>query len=189
MLKNGVIKVITSNKHKFDELDEMAKRNNVNLEWINAPKLEIQADSLEEIVRYSASIFYSIFKSPILVDDSGLFIEELNGFPGPYTNFVKRTLDNKGILKLLSGIKNRKAYFETALCYIDDKITKIFSGKVNGTIISDIRGTEGFGFDPIFVPNGSFKTFAEMKIEEKNTYSHRAAAFKKFLDFYITYRS
>jgi len=189
MLKNDAIKVITSNKHKFDELNEMAQRNNVNIEWIKAPKLEIQADSLEEIVRYSASIFYSIYKSPILVDDSGLFIEELNGFPGPYTNFVKRTLDNEGILKLLSGIRNRKAYFETALCYIDNKIIKVFSGKVDGTIISYTRGSEGFGFDPIFVPNGSSKTFAEMKIEEKNTYSHRANAFKKFLEFYITYRS
>jgi XTP/dITP diphosphohydrolase len=189
MLKNDVIKVITSNKHKFDELNEIAKKNDINLEWVNAPKLEIQADSLEEIVRYSASIFYSIYKSPILVDDSGLFIEELNGFPGPYTNFVKRTIDNKGILKLLSGVKNRNAYFETALCYIDSKITKIFSGKVNGSIISNTRGNEGFGFDPIFIPNGSSKTFAEMKIEEKNMYSHRATAFKKFLEFYATYKS
>ncbi|WP_371810371.1 XTP/dITP diphosphatase [Acidianus sp. RZ1] len=163
----------------------MAEKYGLKLKIVAVPKFEIQADKIEDVVRYSASLFFSLFKEPLLLDDSGLFIESLKGFPGPYTNFVKRTLDIYGILKLMTGESNRKAHFETALAYIDENEIKVFKGTVDGRIAYEPKGERGFGFDPIFIPNGSEKTFAEMSIEEKNTYSHRGKAFKEFIKFYL----
>ncbi|BFH73413.1 XTP/dITP diphosphatase [Sulfurisphaera javensis] len=189
MLKNVEISVVTSNENKFRELAELAKEYNIKLRWINLPKVEIQADSLEEIVRNSAIIAYNMIKSPLIMEDSGLFIEALNNFPGPYTNYVRRTIGLEGILKIMQGIENRNAYFMTAICYIDDKIVKVFTGKINGRISYSIRGDKGFGFDPIFIPEGEDRTFGEMNLEEKNKYSHRGKAFKEFVKFYLTYIS
>lgn len=185
--KEEKIKVVTGNRNKFEELSQIAKQYNIKLEMVNLPKFEIQADNLEEIVRYSASIFYSMLKEPIVLEDSGLFIDALHGFPGPYTKFVKKTIDIDGILKLMSNIENRKAYFKTALAYADEDEIKIFTGEVYGKISSQPRGTQGFGFDPIFIPENSSKTFAELDIVEKNIYSHRAKAFKKFLEYYLNH--
>ncbi|PVU68179.1 hypothetical protein DDW01_00505 [Sulfolobus sp. SCGC AB-777_G05] len=105
--------------------------------------------------------------------------------PGPYTNYVRRTIGLEGVLKLMQGVKNRKAYFSTVMCYISESDLKIFEGRVYGKISSEIRGEGGFGFDPIFIPDGEDRTFAEMRIEEKNKYSHRSNAFKKFIDYYL----
>ena len=183
--RNNEIILVTSNEHKYMELNEIAKGYNISLRWVNIPKPEIQSDNLEEIVRFSAVILYNQLKSPLIVEDSGLFIEALNGFPGPYTNYVKRTIGLEGILKLMQGVKNRTAYFSTVMCYVSESELKIFEGRVYGKISDEIRGEGGFGFDPIFIPNGENRTFAEMSIEEKNKYSHRSSAFKKFIDYYL----
>ncbi|BAK54252.1 XTP/dITP diphosphatase [Sulfurisphaera tokodaii] len=189
MLKSVEVNVITSNENKFKELDSIAKKYNIKLKWINLPKFEVQSDSLEEIVRSSAVIAFNMIRSPLIVEDSGLFIEALNNFPGPYTNYVRRTLGLKGILKLMEGIQNRKAYFMTALCYVDEEVIRVFTGKVVGKISESIRGDKGFGFDPIFIPDGDERTFGEMNIEEKNKYSHRGKAFEEFIKFFLTYIS
>lgn len=184
-MKREEVKVVTGNKRKFEEMNQIALQYGIKLDMINLPKFEIQADRLEDVVRHAASVFYSMLNEPIILEDSGLFIEALNGFPGPYTKFVKKTLDIKGILKLMENEKNRNAYFKTALAYVDENEIRIFTGEVHGKISEKAVGNKGFGFDPIFIPEGSDKTFAEMEIEEKNKYSHRSKAFKKFLDFYI----
>ena len=189
MLKNVEVSVVTSNEHKFIELSKIAEKFSIKLKWVKLPKFEIQSDSLEEIVRVSAVYAYNIIKQPLIMEDSGLFIEALNNFPGPYTNYVRRTLGLEGILKLMEGIENRRAYFMTSLCYVDDKIVKTFNGKVYGRISHSIRGDKGFGFDPIFIPEGEERTFAEMSTEEKNKYSHRAKAFEEFAKFFLTYIS
>lgn len=188
MLKReGKIKVVTGNKNKFNELNEIAKEYNIQLEMINLPKFEIQADTLEEIVKYSAALVYSMIKEPIILEDSGLFIEALNGFPGPYTKYVRETIGIDGILKLMKNVENRRAYFKTALAYADESEVRIFTGEVYGEISYEARGDKGFGFDPIFIPNGCKKTFAELDIHEKNKYSHRSKAFRKFLEYYLSY--
>lgn len=189
MLKNVEISVITSNQNKFKELENLAMVYGIKLNWINLPKVEIQSQSLEEIVRVSAVNAYTLLKIPLIMEDSGLFIEALNGFPGPYTNYVRNTIGLEGILNLLKDKENRRAYFQTSLCYVDNNTVRVFTGRVYGKISSEIRGSKGFGFDPIFIPEGDTRTFAEMDLEEKNKYSHRALAFKEFAKFLFTYIS
>ncbi|WP_218260306.1 XTP/dITP diphosphatase [Saccharolobus shibatae] len=188
MLRRDVrIGVVTSNENKFMELKELAKDFNIELEQLKGEKIEIQSDNLEEISKTAAYLAYLTFRRPLIVDDSGLFIETLQNFPGPYTNFVKNTIGLKGILKLLEDVKDRSAYFMTVLTFTDGKIIKTFNGIVKGVISEEIRGNSGFGFDPIFIPEGEKRTFAEMSLEEKNKYSHRARAFAKFADFLTSY--
>ncbi|BBG24217.1 XTP/dITP diphosphatase [Sulfuracidifex tepidarius] len=181
------IKLITGNEGKFKEMNEIAEGKGVKLEWINCPKVEVQADTIEEISLHSAIDSFLSFRSPLIVDDSGLFVDALNGFPGPYTKFVRKTIGIEGMLRLLSNVKRREANFETVITFTDGKKTLTFHGDVEGKISEEAKGVRGFGFDPIFIPNGSDKTFAEMEISEKNKYSHRARAFLKFLDFFLTY--
>ncbi len=181
------IKLITGNEGKFKEMSEIAEREGIQLEWINCPKVEVQADTIEEISIHSAIDSYLSFKSPLIVDDSGLFVEALNGFPGPYTKFVRKTIGINGILKLLSNVENRRSKFETVITFTDGKKTLTFHGDVVGKVSEEPKGERGFGFDPIFIPDGSHKTFAEMDISEKNRYSHRSKAFLKFLEFFVTY--
>ncbi|EHP69588.1 non-canonical purine NTP pyrophosphatase, rdgB/HAM1 family [Metallosphaera yellowstonensis MK1] len=185
MSRRGELKVVTGNSHKFQEFQVIAG-DKLKLSMINYPKLEIQADSLEEIVRFSAVSLYSVFREPMILEDSGLFIEALHDFPGPYTNYVKRTLDCEGVLKLMEGVKDRKATFRSVIAYVDDGEMRLFKGEVEGSISLSRRGNAGFGFDPIFIPAGSSRTFAEMSVEEKSRISHRAMAMKRFLDFYLT---
>lgn len=167
MLRRDVrIGVVTSNENKFIELKELAKSFNIELEQLKGEKIEIQSDNLEEISKTAAYLAYLTFRRPLIVDDSGLFIETLQNFPGPYTNFVKNTIGLKGILKLLEDLKDRSAYFMTVLTFTDGKIIKTFNGIVKGVISEEIRGNSGFGFDPIFIPEGEKRTFAEMSLEE-----------------------
>jgi XTP/dITP diphosphohydrolase len=125
------------------------------------------------------------------VEDAGLFISRLSGFPGPYSAYVYKTIHNDGILKLLEGSKERDAKFQSVIGYCDQETVCepiFFEGVVNGEITLTERkeqGKSGFGFDPIFEPSGIEKTFAEMTIIEKNRYSHRAMAIRKFAEWYI----
>lgn len=182
-MRKGELKVVTGNPHKFQEFQLIAG-DKVKLYKIDYPKLEIQADTLGEIVRYSAVTLYSVFREPMILEDSGLFIAALKDFPGPYTNYVKRTLDCEGILKLMEGIGDRRATFKSVIAYVDREELRLFEGEVYGTISFERRGEGGFGFDPIFIPAGSSRTFAEMSIQEKSVISHRAIAMRKFLEFY-----
>jgi len=122
-----------------------------------------------------------------LVEDAGLFIEALNGFPGAYSSFAYKTLGCKGILKLLEDIPPpRWAYFKSCVGYYDGhgRIT-VVEGVCRGKISLDERGSRGFGFDPIFIPEGSNnRTFAEMEVLEKNEYSHRAKALRELFQHF-----
>ncbi|RLE72114.1 MAG: non-canonical purine NTP pyrophosphatase, RdgB/HAM1 family, partial [Thermoprotei archaeon] len=118
--------------------------------------------------------------APFFVEDAGLFVEALNGFPGPYSSYIYKTIGCEGILKLLEGVDNRKAYFLSVVALRAPGLGDVvFKGKVNGIIANEMRGEKGFGFDPIFIPDGCEKTFAEMNIEEKSRYSHRGKALRK----------
>ncbi|MEM4868126.1 MAG: XTP/dITP diphosphatase [Ignisphaera sp.] len=181
-MENIMIKLyfVTNNIGKFNEAKEILSSYGVFLERIDAEKIEIQSTSLEDIARYSAIHVYKQIRKPVIVEDSGLFIDALNGFPGPYSSYVYKTIGLKGILKLLQGENNRRAVFEAvvALALREDMVLT-FKGVVEGYIAFEIRGSKGFGYDPIFVPKeGEGKTFAEMDIHEKNMYSHRGKAFR-----------
>ncbi|MDI9611079.1 MAG: XTP/dITP diphosphatase [Archaeoglobaceae archaeon] len=171
------MKFITSNEGKFREAKELAEMFSIEIEWLRMEYEEPQALELEEIARKSAEILSEKIKEPFFIEDSGLFIEALNGFPGPYSSYVFKTIGNEGIIKLMAGIKNRKAYFKAIVAYFDGSKIKTFDGIVHGEIALEIRGRKGFGFDPIFLYGD--RTFAEMG-EEKNLVSHRRKALEKF---------
>ena len=129
----------------------------------------------------------------VFADDTGLEIEALDGLPGVHSaRFAGDNKDSsaniKKVLGLLGQNENRNARFRTVIALIINNKEFLFEGTVEGKIIQELRGTEGFGYDPVFIPNGKTRTFAEMELKEKNTVSHRARAFEKLKDFLEHYR-
>jgi XTP/dITP diphosphohydrolase len=182
-----IINFITSNKNKVLEAQARLGPKFEVRQWdVECP--EIQADTLEEVALASARyvIEKHVPKEAFILEDAGLFVEGLKGFPGPYSHYVHDTLDCKGILKLLEDTKGngRKARFEAVLVYAaPGKKPALFKGICRGKIAESEKGTNGFGFDPIFVPDGETRRFAEMKPEEKGKYSHRGLALKALVDY------
>lgn len=177
-----MITVVTGNKGKAAEVaaffDGIVEVTHVAFETI-----EPQEDNVEKIARAKAEQAYAYLKRPLIVDDTGLFIEALNGFPGPFAAYVQDTLGNEGVLRALESIENRRAYFMTAIAYADETGIYTFEGKVDGEITTAPRGANGFGYDPIF--SVGEKTLAEMTLVEKNCVSHRARALEEFRKWYI----
>lgn len=168
----------TGNEGKLREVKERFASLGIEIEQLVDEYPEIQADTLEEVVEHGLKWLWERHKTPIMIDDSGLFIEELDGFPGVYSAYVFRTLGCKGILKQLSRMLHRQAEFRCCAGFVDREgniLTR--TGICRGQIIYQPRGTGGFGYDPIFMPEGHSQTFAEMSLEEKNTISHRGRAF------------
>lgn len=146
------------------------------------------ADTFEGNARIKANFGFENYNVPCFSDDSGLEVIALKNAPGVYSARYAgpEKNDEANLIKLLADLeneKNRDACFKTVIVLILDGKEYVFEGKVNGTIIHEKRGEYGFGYDPIFVPNGFTKTFAEMTIEEKSGLSHRAKAVKKMVDF------
>ncbi len=168
---------ITSNKDKFKEASSII--NSVRLKKKDIDYFEVQ-DSIERVSELGAKFAYQKIKKPLIVEDSGLFIDFLDGFPGPYSAYVYDKIGNKGILKLLSGIEKREATFKSVISYFDGDIQETFTGSISGRISKYIKGNMGFGYDPIFIVENQDKTFGEMETGEKNKFSHRKKAFKKF---------
>lgn len=166
--------IVTSNHGKFVEYREIfpcAKMLDIGYR-------EIQADTLEEVVK---DVLDELSEhAPLIIDDSGLFIDALEGFPGVYSAYVMDTIGCGGILKLMDGMEERSAIFECVIGYIGTAgKTGLIKGTVHGSITTSQRGDQGFGYDPIFVPDGYSKTFAEMPSSEKNRVSHRGIAMEK----------
>ncbi len=172
---------LTGNKHKLEEVEPIACDFGFKVEMLPGYKLEIQSDSLVKIAEYAALNAYMKLEKPILVEDAGLFIEALNGFPGPYSSYVYRKLGVEGVLKLLEGVRNRHARFESVTVIVYKPCIITATGTVHGMITEKPYGNMGFGFDPIFKPVDAEKTFAEMNIHEKNKYSHRARSMRRAL--------
>lgn len=137
---------------------------------------------------FKAQFIYNKFEMNCFADDTGLEIEALNGRPGVHS--ARYAGENKNsdanierVLEELNGIENRNARFKTVITLIIDGEQYIFEGIVNGRIIDEKRGTNGFGYDPIFIPENETRTFAEMELTEKNKFSHRARALEKMIAF------
>jgi len=170
----------SSNIHKFQEAKKILDSFGINLRFFKCELEEIQSNSLKEIAKNKAIQAFEKCKKPVIVEDDGLFVDSLNGFPGPYSSYVFKTIGNKGILKLLK--KNRKAKFISIISFYDKKNYESFESKVSGVISQKIIGL-GWGYDPIFIPSKSKKTFAQLK--NKNEISHRFRALKKFSNWYF----
>ncbi|RLE50584.1 MAG: non-canonical purine NTP pyrophosphatase, RdgB/HAM1 family [Candidatus Methanomethylicota archaeon] len=183
---NSELYFVTENTGKFREAYEVLSKYGITLRQLSVKRIEIQSENLEEIAKFSAQQLIKQYNLELIVEDAGLFIEALNGFPGPFSSYVYKTIGVAGILKLMEGKTNRAAQFKSVVCYCSPKSKPaIFTGIVKGAISKEPRGLRGFGFDPIFIPEGSDKTFAEMSVEEKNSFSHRAKAFKAFTEYYL----
>lgn len=149
-------------------------------------KIEIQHPDLGEIASSALAVILTKTDKPVFVEDAGLFVHALNGFPGPYSSYVFETLGIEGILKLLEEAKTRKAEFRSAVAFgVNGMWQSNFSSMTEGTIQLQPRGKNGFGFDPIFVPIWTSKTFGEMDLKEKTIYSHRAKAISKMALWYL----
>jgi XTP/dITP diphosphohydrolase len=173
----------SSNKNKFKEAKNITSKFGLKIKFLKTTLQEIQSDNLEEIARHKAMEAFSICSKPVIVEDDGLFIKSLNGFPGPYSSFVFNTIGNKGILRLVS--KPREASFRSIIAYCErdrrDEV-HLFSADVEGTISKKEQGTR-WGFDPIFIPHGKNKSYSQLL--EKNQISHRYLALEKFANWYL----
>lgn len=177
---------VTTNRGKYEEASKLLRSFGIEVEWVNQECVEIQSDSLEEIAKQSAQEAAQKLGRPVFVEDAGLFVEALRGFPGPYSSYVYKTIGVLGVLKLMEGVENREAYFESVVAFCDPVRGELeaFSGRVYGRISLEPRGSYGFGYDPIFIPlEGDGRTFAEMSTEEKNALSHRARALRAFANW------
>ncbi len=176
-----IFTVVTSNENKAKEVATFfAGVAEVRHTFLDIP--EFRDNDVGIIAKEKARYAWDVLRCPLIVDDTGFFVTALNGFPGPYAAYVLDTIGMEGILCLLEGVKDRSAYFETAIAFADGEgIIRVFRGVVEGTIVSP-RGEEGFGYDPIFSVDGL--TFAERTTAEKTTMSHRGhalAALRQFL--------
>lgn len=181
------ITLVTGNKNKLKEFQEIL--NNFPIENQKIDLEEIQSLSLDEISAYKAKKAFEIIKTPVLVEDTGFFLEELNGLPGPFIKFFEEKLGNEASIKLLANSKNRNAKQICCVAFYDGKKLIIENGEMHGTITNELKQGEGFGFDFCFIPNGYSKTFSELGLDEKNKISARKNAIEKFKQSYINYNS
>ena len=170
------LKFATSNRHKFGEASAILGDYGIPVEMAPLELREIQADALEEIAAEKAREACRKLDGSAMVEDTGLFIDGLHGFPGPYSAYVFRTLGNPGILRLLEGAPDRCATFRSVFAYCrPGGSPECFSSGVAGIIALECRG-EGWGYDPIFIAEGaSGRTYGELG-DEKNQLSHRRMA-------------
>lgn len=170
-----MIRFVTTNEGKFWEVSQLLEGHGITIERVDRAYPEVQADTLEEVVGYALDVLGKELDD-FLVDDSGLFVEALHGFPGVYSSHTYRTIGVAGLSCLLHGVTDRRARFETVIGLRRQGKNRVVKGQCPGTISKETRGYAGFGFDPIFVPDGHAKTFAEMATDEKNAISHRGNA-------------
>jgi XTP/dITP diphosphohydrolase len=186
----------SNNEHKIKEISSLLgdsfmllSLHDINiLEDIPEEEPQIEGNALAK-----ARFVHNASGMDVFADDTGLEIAALNDLPGVHSaRFAGENKDSSAniekVLSMLGNSENRQARFRTIIALILDKKEYLFEGVINGTIIREKKGTGGFGYDPIFIPEGKIQTFAEMGLEEKNTISHRARAFEKLKDFLFQYR-
>ncbi|TFF91190.1 XTP/dITP diphosphatase [Candidatus Thorarchaeota archaeon] len=176
--------LVTTNEHKLAELRPLFAEYDVVFENKGIEKMEIRDDSVEKIAREAAKHAFEVLRRPVVVDDTGLYIDALSGFPRSYPAFVLETIGRQGVLRLLKGETDRKARFVTGVGYADGERVSSFTGEMVGEISLQERGSAGFGYDPIFIPDGFERTYAELTFDEKTAISHRTKAFRAFLRWY-----
>lgn len=172
----------TSNKHKFAEATKMIDDNDIQIKQYEFQHREIRSDSLEEIAIEAVDSAYEKLQKPVFVEDAGLFINALNGFPGTYSGWIQKKIGNQGILKLLENELDRSAQFRAVIALRDESGVNTFDGLVKGTISKEPLGDLGFGYDPLFVPEGYPQSFAQ-SIALKNKLSHRYISLLKLVKF------
>lgn len=185
------ITFVTGNKGKLHEAQIALEPLGHEIVGSDLRPVEIQADTLEEISRAKCDVLLGQLAAPFFVDDGGLFVDALQGFPGVFSAHALKRIGVPGILKLMDGIADRRAHFACVVSYHDGARTHTFAGRCDGTLTTAPRSVgHGFGFDPIFTPEKGVwgvcppesrseledKTFAELPADAKNRISHRGQA-------------
>jgi non-canonical purine NTP pyrophosphatase (RdgB/HAM1 family) len=153
---------VTGNQNKLKEFEAIL---GIKLNHSDLDLDEIQSVDVEEVAIHKAKQAYELLKGPVIVEDTGLYFEELNGLPGALVKFFVKKLTLNQICSLVK--ENRKAVAITCIAYFDGKKVQIFKGETRGEISKEPKGTNGFGWDPIFIPEGYNQTFAEISSQEK----------------------
>jgi XTP/dITP diphosphohydrolase len=182
----AILAVVTSNPHKAREVAAFFN-GEPEVEHVQLECPEFRHSDVGEIARGKAKFAWEQLGRPLIVDDTAFSVKALKGFPGPYAAYVLETLGYQGILRLLEGIDDREAYFETAIAYADCDGIRVFRGRIDGVITRSPIGREGFGYDPIFEVEG--RTLAEISLGEKSRISHRARALSAFGEWWRRERS
>ncbi len=173
----------TSNMNKVREIKEALLPHGVDVKHIELNLPEIQSDRLESVAEFKAREAYKLIGHAVMVEDAGLFINTLKGFPGVYSSYVYRTIGVRGILKLMEGVEDRTAKFRAVIALaLNENDIRLFAGECPGKIAEEVKGIAGFGFDPIFIPEGHNRTFAE-DYEYKRKVSHRRKAIEALAIF------
>ncbi len=180
----------SQNQNKIKEISSVLPEGIelLGMDSVTSEELEETGGTLEENAVQKAVFVADKTGDSAFADDTGLEVDALHGAPGVisarYAGEQKNAADNIArLLRELNGNPNRKAQFRTVVAFVRGDERFLFEGTVCGTITTEVRGDSGFGYDPIFVPDGSLNTFAEMSLEEKNKWSHRAKAVRAFVKF------
>jgi non-canonical purine NTP pyrophosphatase (RdgB/HAM1 family) len=171
---------VTSNEHKAKEMSHILGFN-VDAKNLDLP--ELQSLSVEEVASYKAKVAYAKVKKPVIVEDTGIYINAFNGFPGALAKWFVKGLGHESACRSLDLSKDRGAYAETCIAFYNGKSTKTFVGRIYGSIADHPRGASGFGWDMIFIPKGYKRTFAQMTMNEKSGISMRGIAGRKLKKF------
>jgi len=176
---------VTSNKGKVAEAQDIL---GIPIQIAEIELDEIQSMDLHAIVEKKVKAAYEQIKKPVFVDDVGLYVDSWNGFPGPFVKFMRLSgqTENDLLLRMLSNESNRKVTAKAVVGFYDGENIHMFEGEVSGVLTTEERGNDGWGFDPIFEPEGRGMTFAELGTEEKNKISHRRRALEKFKEYLET---
>ncbi|MCK4848416.1 MAG: non-canonical purine NTP pyrophosphatase [Candidatus Heimdallarchaeota archaeon] len=182
--KKTEISFISSNKHKYQEIKAIfEKTSEIQVKHIQKHLNELQSDNLEKIAIFSLkTIFNDSDTKYYFVEDSGLFIKSLNGFPGPYSSYIFKKLGNEGILKIMRNIEVREAYFQSTIALKSDTGFITFTGVIRGHISEKDTGS-GWGYDPIFIVDSEFPNTLGDLGKEKDTVSHRYHATRKLIKY------
>lgn len=163
MKPKSTINFVTSNKNKVKEFKQILEPE-IKVKHVHMPYPEMRSDNPEEIAGQSAEMLANKLRKNVVVEDSGLFIKALNGFPGTCSAYVHKRIGLSGIINLMHGVKCRDCTYKSAVAFCEPKKKPIsFLGEEKGKIAEVIRGDFGFGHDPIFIPEKSDKTYGEMK--------------------------
>lgn len=174
----------TSNDQKFKEAQAMLpyplKRVEIFLD-------EIQDASIHQIVKRKVEDAYSLIGKPVFVDDVGVYLDVWHGFPGPFVKFMMQNNSNDLLLYMMRNEENRKIRVVSAVGFCDGKRAEVFMGDITGTLAKNERGPEGWGLDPVVIPDGFDKTWAELGDKIKYTKSHRHNSLEKLQEFLKDY--
>jgi len=176
----------TGNRGKVEEARIILSQFEIRPLPFDGKGVEVQASTVSEVASYSARAASVKYGRRLIVEDAGLFVDALGGFPGPFSSYAFKTVGIAGLLRLLAGERSRRASFRSAVAYCDPSgAPVVFEGAVAGRILRDPVGEGGFGFDPVFVPDGRKKSMAQMTLDEKCRVSHRGEAMRKFGSWFV----